>query len=67
VIAILEKKLKRKINIKFDKMRVGDQKYFVSKNDKVKKLLGWQPKTDFKKGLEILIDWQKNNLKYIIV
>jgi CDP-paratose 2-epimerase len=67
VIAMLEKKLKRKIKIKFDKMRVGDQKYFVSKNDKVKKLLGWQPKTDFKKGLEILINWQKNNLKYIIV
>jgi len=43
-------------------MRVGDQKYFVSVNKKIKKLLDWQPKTDFKEGLKKLIDWQKNNL-----
>jgi len=67
VITLLEKKFKRKIKINFKEARIGDQKYFVSKNERVKKLLGWQPRTDFKKGVEILINWQKNNLEYINV
>jgi len=62
VINILEKKFGYEIKISFEKMRIGDQKYFVSKNERVKKLLNWQPTTDFKKGLNRLIDWQKNNL-----
>jgi len=62
VIEILEKKFNHKIKISYEKMRVGDQKYFVSKNEKIKKLLGWRPKTDFKEGLEKLIDWQHNNI-----
>lgn len=63
VIDLLEKRIGNKVKIFFEKIRVGDQKYFVSKNSKVKKLLSWQPETDFKKGLVKLIDWQKNNLK----
>ena len=62
VIDIFEKKLNYKIKISFDKMRVGDQEYFVSVNKKIKKLLGWKPKTDFKEGLNQLIAWQRNNL-----
>lgn len=62
VINILEKYFKYKIKISYQPMRVGDQKYFVSVNKKIKKLLDWQPKTDFKEGLKKLIDWQKNNL-----
>jgi len=62
VINILEKILNRKITISFKKMRIGDQDYFVSKNEKIKKLLGWSPETNFKKGLIKLINWQKENL-----
>ncbi len=62
VIKILEKKFGYKIKINFNKPRIGDQKYFVSKNEKIKKLLNWQPKTNFKKGLDNLINWQKNHL-----
>lgn len=65
VIKILEEKFGHKIRIGFEKMRVGDQKYFVSKNEKIKKLLGWKPTTDFENGLDKLIDWQKINLKPI--
>lgn len=62
VIKILEKNFGYQINIDFDKTRLGDQKYFISKNEKIKKILGWRPTTDFKKGIISLIDWQKNNL-----
>mgnify|MGYP000260911379 CR=1 FL=1 len=62
VIKILEKEFGYKIPIYFDKTRIGDQKYFVSKNKKAKKLLNWQPKTNFLKGLKELIRWQKENL-----
>lgn len=62
VIKILENNFGYKIKINFDKERLGDQKYFVSKNEKIKKVLNWKPKTDFKKGIKHLIDWQKNNL-----
>lgn len=62
VIKILEKEFGYKVPIKFEKIRIGDQKYFVSENEKIKKILGWTPKTDFKTGLKKLINWQKNNL-----
>ena len=62
VIKILEKEFGYKIPIYFDKARIGDQKFFVSKNKKAKKLLNWQPKTNFLKGLKKLIRWQKENL-----
>lgn len=62
VIEILEKEYGYKVPIKFEKLRVGDQKYFVSKNEKIKKILNWEPKTFFNKGLKDLIDWQKKNL-----
>ena len=62
VIKILEKEFNYKVKISFQKMRIGDQKYFVSKNEKIKRILGWKPETDFKKGLDKLISWQKNNL-----
>lgn len=62
VIDILEKNFGYKIKIDFDKVRLGDQKYFVSKNEKIRKILGWKPNTNFKKGIKSMISWQKNNL-----
>lgn len=60
VIKILEKEFGYQVPIYFQKERVGDQKYFVSKNEKIKKFLNWQPKTDFKNGLkELLIGKRK--------
>jgi CDP-paratose 2-epimerase len=63
VIKILEKEFNYKIPVYFEKPRAGDQKYFVSKNEKIKKYLGWQPKTNFYQGLKRLISWQKKNFK----
>lgn len=62
VINILENNFGYKIKIGFDKSRLGDQKYFVSKNEKINKILGWKPKTNFINGIKDMINWQKNNL-----
>jgi len=62
VIDILEDNFGYKIKISFDKTRLGDQKYFVSKNEKINKVLGWKPKTNFLDGIKNMINWQKNNL-----
>ena len=62
VIDLFEKIFGYKITIGFDKIRLGDQKYFVSKNEKIRKFLGWSAKTDFKIGVKKMIDWQSKNL-----
>lgn len=59
VVEMLSRLTKNKVEIKFDRPRLGDQKYFVSSNRSLKKLLGWQPDTDFKQGILSLIRWQK--------
>ncbi|MEK7097097.1 MAG: GDP-mannose 4,6-dehydratase [Patescibacteria group bacterium] len=62
VIDILKDNFGYKIKINFDKTRLGDQKYFVSKNNKIKRMLGWKPKINFLNGIKNMISWQKNNL-----
>ncbi len=62
VIAILERKIDNHIKITYQPSRLGDQPYFVSANKKAKKLLNWEPLIKFEKGIDSLIQWQKNNL-----
>lgn len=62
VIDILKNNFGYRIKILFDKTRLGDQKYFVSKNSKIKTFLGWEPKMNFINGIKNMISWQKNNL-----
>lgn len=45
----------------FSDWRPGDQPIFVSDNTKAKKLLGWEPKTDVRKGIVNLVDWLTAN------
>lgn len=59
-INYLEKKLDKKITYKFAPWRPGDQKYFVSDNTKLRKILNWYPKTDLNSGLEKLLSWLKH-------
>jgi len=65
LIKSLEKKLKIKIRYKFLKERKGDQKVFISDNQKAKNDFNWQPKTRFDIGLNETINWIKSNLKFI--
>lgn len=57
LIALLEKKLDKKIKIRFRDWRPGDQKVYISDVSKTKKDFGWEPKTSVSKGLEKLLAW----------
>lgn len=62
VLAILEKKINNKIKITYQSSRLGDQPYFISANKKANKILDWKPVINFEKGINSMIQWQKNNL-----
>jgi CDP-paratose 2-epimerase len=59
-IGLIEGQLNKKINLKFEKVRSGDQKIFISDNTKLKKVLGFRVKTDYSQGLAKLIKWLQN-------
>jgi dTDP-glucose 4,6-dehydratase len=52
-----------KLNVKIEKIesRAGEATEMVADNSKAKKLLGWEPKVDFKEGLDMYIEWRVNN------
>ena len=51
--------------ITYVKDRPGhDQRYSLSMN-KIKKQLGWQPKTSFARGIKKTIDWYQNNKTWL--
>lgn len=54
---MLEKALGRKIPVKRDAVRPGDQKVYISDIRKAKKELGWAPKTGVEQGACELVDW----------
>ncbi|MBI5356984.1 GDP-mannose 4,6-dehydratase [Candidatus Collierbacteria bacterium] len=57
LLALLEKKLDRKIPYAFADWRPGDQPVYVSNISKIKKELGWDPKIDVAEGTSRMIDW----------
>ncbi len=56
-IKLIEEITGKNSDIKFDKDRFGDLRYFVSATSKVKKELGWEPKVMPKEGVRKLIEW----------
>jgi CDP-paratose 2-epimerase len=67
VLSLLElvdyigKRQGRKLQHGFAGWRPGDQKVFVSDIRRAQAELGWSPKTDCQRGLELLYDWVSQN------
>ncbi len=61
LIGMLEKKFGRKIPLKFDGWRPGDQQVYISDIRKLDRLLGWKPEKDAAAGVSQLIEWVKQN------
>lgn len=60
-IKLIEEITGKKSNVKFDKDRFGDLRYYVSDISKAKKELGWEPKVLPEEGVRKLIEWIKAN------
>ncbi|MBI4079390.1 MAG: GDP-mannose 4,6-dehydratase [Candidatus Levybacteria bacterium] len=61
LIVLLEKMMKKKINISFAPKRPGDQDVYVSDTSKAKKILNWKPLTPCKTGILMMYEWAKAN------
>jgi len=56
--------LDKKVKINFIKDRPGHDVRYALNSNKIKKTLKWFPKTSFKKGIELTLNWYKNNRTY---
>jgi CDP-paratose 2-epimerase len=61
LIEMLERRLQRKIPLRFDDWRPGDQTVYISDVRKLEKALDWKPDIDVGKGVAQLIDWVDAN------
>lgn len=57
LIGQLEKSLKRRIELRFESWRVGDQRYYVSDTSRFQAATGWRPRTAVPEGVEALCEW----------
>jgi CDP-paratose 2-epimerase len=61
LIEIIEKKINRKIDYKYDEWRPGDQKIYISDISKVSKDIGWHPEIKINEGVSMMMDWISEN------
>ena len=57
-------KLGKKVKINFVKDRPGHDTRYALNSNKIRHLLGWYPKTKFKKGVKLTLDWYFKNKSY---
>ena len=60
-IKLLKNVLRKEISLSFADWRPGDQPIFVSDISKAKKDFGWKPKINVNEGINMLINWVKEN------
>jgi len=63
---ILERLFGRKIKVRFDNWRPGDQKVYISDISLVQKEIGWKPKVSVEEGVKKLYSWVAENRKLFI-
>ena len=57
-------KFQKKVRILFIKDRPGHDLRYALNSNKVKKKLGWQPRTNFRQGIKLTFDWYYKNKNY---
>jgi len=66
LINMLQDRLKPRLRYSLRDWRAGDQRIYVSDVRKTRGTLGWQPSTTVDAGLDILINWARENKKRFI-
>ncbi|MBN2054226.1 SDR family NAD(P)-dependent oxidoreductase [bacterium] len=62
LIAIIREDFGVTLEVSYGDWRPGDQLVYVSDIAKAKRILGWEPRTDVRRGLGLLYDWIQGNL-----
>ena len=57
-------KSKKRVKISFVKDRPGHDIRYALNSNKIKKKLGWFPKTNFRHGIKLTFNWYYKNKKY---
>jgi CDP-paratose 2-epimerase len=57
LVGLLERRLRRKIPLRWQDWRPGDQRVYISDIRKLEKSLGWAPEIDVEAGITQLLDW----------
>ena len=57
-------KLGKKVKINFVKDRPGHDTRYALNSNKIRNKLGWYPKTNFKKGIKLTLQWYFENRSY---
>ncbi|HNQ68458.1 MAG TPA: GDP-mannose 4,6-dehydratase [Bacteroidales bacterium] len=63
IITYIEQETGKKVNIEFVDSIKGESEITWADNDKAKKILGFDPKTDIRQGIKNYLEWYKNGLK----
>lgn len=61
LIEILERRLGKKIPLKWQDWRPGDQRAYISDIRKLEKFLGWAPEISVETGVNGLVEWVEDN------
>jgi len=61
LLDFLEKKTGKSVQLSYADWRTGDQKVYISDIRKAKELLGWEPEVTVESGLNLLLEWIKEN------
>ena len=59
--AFLEKRLNKKLDIRMNDWRPGDQKIYISDVGKAKEYFNWSPNTSLSEGFEDMFSWIEKN------
>jgi CDP-paratose 2-epimerase len=57
LLRFAEELSQRPIQLRFDRMRTGDQPYYVSNTGSFRALTRWQPRVDARTGVRFLYEW----------
>ncbi|MAG36765.1 MAG: CDP-paratose 2-epimerase [Dehalococcoidia bacterium] len=61
LIARIEERLQRRMELRFDEWRPGDQRVFIADISKAAGDLGWQPQVGVEEGVDSLLTWVQDN------
>src|SRR5690606_20821610 len=61
LIGLLEQRMGRKIPLRYDDWRPGDQRVYISDVRKLERVLGWKPEISVAEGVAQLDNWVRLN------